>query len=166
MTDHRESGSTAGQARGWRGVRWSGRPGSRSRARHGEHTDLGNEPPHEPNWIAAYAMGLASARRRVEVCLQELIGAAGSERQRLCEARARVRKLQGFDPAVRAQAERLLTASLEQLEEDTQGTAGAGTPCTEVLDPLAGGPLEPSEPGSGDGEGETGTTMTRPGSAT
>lgn len=63
-------------------------------------------------------MGLASARRRVDICLQELMGAARGERALLREARERLPSLQGFDPVVRARAERLLAASIEQLDDE------------------------------------------------
>lgn len=106
-------------------------------------------------------MGLASARRHVEVCLQELIRAAGSERRRLRQARERLRSLQEFDPTLCVQAERLLTASIEQLDAASSG-ANDDAACSEVLDPLGERTLESAGSGHGDPDDEPGTTMTRP----
>ncbi|MEX2549027.1 MAG: hypothetical protein WD638_02270 [Nitriliruptoraceae bacterium] len=72
------------------------------------------EGPYEANWIAAYAMGLASAKRRVETCLRELVQAAEGEPQRLRQACDRLRELEQFDKDLREQAELLLTTCVER----------------------------------------------------
>lgn len=72
----------------------------------------------DPNWIAAYALGLASTERGEETCLRELVEAAEGASDCLDEARDRLQRLDAFDDGLRCRAERLLSSSLERLEVD------------------------------------------------
>ena len=86
------------------------------RAGHDAHTHPPGDGPQEANWLAAYAMGLASAKRRVDASLPELAKAADGRPERLVEASERLQELDDFDHRLRRQAQRLLTACLEHLE--------------------------------------------------
>jgi|AntRauTorckE6833_2_1112554.scaffolds.fasta_scaffold126316_1 hypothetical protein len=92
------------------------------------------EGAHEAIWIAAYAMGLASAKRRVETCLRELVQAAEGEPQRLRQACDRLRELEGFDPDLREQAELLLNTCVERA--DWMGLVDAGITDDGVIERL------------------------------
>ncbi len=106
--------------------------------------DPPTDGPRGANWVAAYAMGLASARRRIETCLQELVAAAGGRPEPLAEAAARLHQLDGFDERLRGQAHRLLTACLDHIEgQPTAGTVAGRTP-TDARTPRPQAPA-PSE---------------------
>lgn len=104
----------------------------------GEPTDA----PHDANWVAAYAMGLASARRRVETCLRELVEAADGRPDRLDQACRRLRELDDFDAGLRQRAERLLAASRDQLDTTPPTPITDGTSASDRLDPLEDGAID------------------------
>lgn len=93
----------------------AGHIGATARPVRGEPATTAPGKPRGANWVAAYAMGLASAQRQDDATLTELAEAADGAPERLVQARERLQNLDDFDDGIREQAERLVTASLEQL---------------------------------------------------
>lgn len=103
-----------------------------------DHTTRTHPPvdgPQGANWLAAYATGLAGAKRRLETSVSELAKAADGRPDRLVEASERLQELDEFDQQLRRRAQRLLTACLEYLEGEPSGSGALAVTPPDDLRP-------------------------------